>query len=120
MASPGVELHSYKFWQKVDHQECSLLLRIAKTGDGPNQTYRLAKVLKMSNIEHFLAVGTLHHVVVKTKELTRKQMFSVPCPTCDAAIGEACTLHTGALRSEPHRDRKLSAAEAVETKLSKR
>jgi hypothetical protein len=55
-------------------------------------------------------------VVVKTKELTRKQILSVPCPICGAAKEDACELHTGALRNEPHRDRKLSAAEAVETK----
>jgi hypothetical protein len=44
----------------------------------------------------------------------------VPCPTCGAALEEGCVLHTGARRTEPHRDRKLSAAEAVETKSSKR
>ncbi|MGD1214380.1 MAG: hypothetical protein ABR861_05285 [Terriglobales bacterium] len=70
----------------------------------------------MSNIEHFPSGGTLHYVVVKTKELTPKQILSVPCTTCGAAIGEACELHTGARRTQPHRDRKLSAAEAVETK----
>jgi hypothetical protein len=52
--------------------------------------------------------------LVKTRELTLKQIFSVACPTCGAAPEEACELHTGALRTEPHRDRKLSAAEAVE------
>ena len=57
----------------------------------------------------------MHYVSVKTKELTRKQILSVPCPTCGAAIEEMCELHTGAPRTEPHRDRKLSAAEAVET-----
>jgi hypothetical protein len=63
----------------------------------------------------FPSVKTLHDVVVKTKELTLKQILSVPCPTCGAATEEACELHTGAARTEPHRDRKLSAAEAVET-----
>ena len=58
--------------------------------------------------------------LVKTKELTLKQIVSVPCPTCGAAPEEACELHTGALRTEPHRDRKLSAAEVVETKPGKR
>jgi hypothetical protein len=58
--------------------------------------------------------------MVKTKELTLKQILFVPCPTCRAATKEVCELHTGAPRSEPHRDRKLSAAEAVETKFSKR
>jgi hypothetical protein len=77
-------------------------------------------VLKMSIIEHLLTCGTLHYVVVKTKELTPAQILSVPCPTCGAAPEEACELHTGALRTEPHRDRKLSAAEAVETKRGKR
>jgi hypothetical protein len=74
----------------------------------------------MSNIGHFPSRRTSHYVVVKTKELTLKQVLSVPCPTCGAAVKEACELHTGALRTEPHRDRKLSAAEAVETKASKR
>jgi hypothetical protein len=80
----------------------------------------LANVLKMSNIEHLSSCGTVHYVAVKTKELTRKQVLSVPCPTCGAATDEACELQTGALRTEPHRDRKLSAVEAVETKSSKR
>ena len=65
----------------------------------------------MSNIEHFSVCGTVHHVVMKTKELTLKQILSVPCPTCGAATKESCELHTGARRTEPHRDRKLSAAE---------
>ncbi len=73
----------------------------------------------MSNIEHFHGPGTLHHVGVKTKELTAKQILSVPCATCGAAVGEACELHTGAPRTEPHRDRKLSAAEAVDATLGK-
>lgn len=68
----------------------------------------------MFNIEHTPAPETLHYVVVKTKELTAKQISSVPCTTCGAAIGEACELHTGAPRTEPHRDRKLSAIEAAE------
>jgi hypothetical protein len=51
---------------------------------------------------------------VKTKELTPEQILSIPCTTCGAAIGEVCELHTGLPRTEPHRDRKLSAADAVE------
>jgi len=80
----------------------------------------LADVLKMSNIEHLSRGGRLHYAVVKTKELTLKQILSVPCTTCGAAIGEACELHTGAPRTEPHRDRKLSAAEAVEKETRKK
>ena len=74
-----------------------------------------ANLLRMSNIEHSCSRKTLHYLTMKTKELTAKQILSVPCPTCSAATGHACELHTGALRTEPHRDRKLSAAEAVET-----
>ena len=54
---------------------------------------------------------------MKSKDLTRQQVESVPCPTCGAAGGESCELNTGALRTEPHRNRKLDAAEDVETKL---
>jgi hypothetical protein len=73
-------------------------------------------MLKVSTIEHFLSAkrGIMRNV--KTKELTPKQILSVPCITCGATIGEACELHTGALRFEPHRDRKLSAAETVRKK----
>lgn len=53
---------------------------------------------------------------MKSKELTPKQLIAVVCPTCGAAIGEPCELHSGALRSEPHRDRKLSAADVLEAK----
>jgi len=62
----------------------------------------------------------MHDGVVKTKELTPKQILSVPCITCGAAVGEVCELHTGAPRTEPHRDRKLAAAEAAEAKSGKR
>jgi uncharacterized CHY-type Zn-finger protein len=70
----------------------------------------------MSNIEqHFcwtpFIIGT-----VKAKELSLEQIQSVACPTCAAAIQETCELHSGALRFEPHRDRKLSAAEALAAK----
>jgi CRP/FNR family transcriptional regulator, cyclic AMP receptor protein len=44
-----------------------------------------------------------------------KQVSSVPCPTCGVAAGQRCLLHSGALRSEPHVDRRLSAIEAIET-----
>jgi hypothetical protein len=56
------------------------------------------------------------YVKMKKSELTRKQRFSVPCPTCGVAAGERCVLHSGGLRSEPHVDRKLSVAETIEAK----
>jgi len=66
-----------------------------------------------------LRLETVHHACVKTKELTPQQMLSVPCTTCGASIGEACELHSGAPRTEPHRDRRLSAAEAVENETGR-
>lgn len=53
---------------------------------------------------------------MKSRELTMKQILSVRCPTCGAAVQEICELTTGAARTEPHRDRKLNAAEAIEVK----
>ena len=63
---------------------------------------------------------TSHHAVMKSKELTPKQILSVRCSACGAATGEVCELSTGAPRTEPHRDRKRTAADAAERKLSKR
>jgi hypothetical protein len=76
-------------------------------------------MLRVSNIEHLSTFRVLHYAIVKTKDLTAKQMLAVPCTTCGAAIGEACELNTGAPRTEPHRDRKFSAAEAVEKESGK-
>jgi hypothetical protein len=82
-------------------------------------TCRGPDLLEMSSIEHFSPPETSHYAMVKTKELTLKQILFVPCPTCGAATKEVCELHSGAPRTEPHRDRKLSAAEAVEAKARK-
>jgi hypothetical protein len=55
-----------------------------------------------------------HHPFMKKKELTPKQLSSVPCPTCAAAAGKRCVMNSGLLRSSPHVDRKFSAIEAIE------
>jgi hypothetical protein len=55
----------------------------------------------------------LHSVRMTKKELTPKQLSAVPCPTCGVPAGKRCELHSGALRSEPHVDRKFAAAEAI-------
>jgi len=51
---------------------------------------------------------------VKKKELTPEQLWPVPFPTCGVGVGERCVLHSGGPRSEPHVDRKLAAAVAIE------
>jgi len=50
---------------------------------------------------------------VSMKNLTAKQISSVPCPTCGVAAGKRCVLLSGAPRKEPHVDRKIAATEAV-------
>lgn len=57
-------------------------------------------------------------MAVKRRDLTTEQMAAVECPTCGAAVGEVCELNSGGQRFEPHRDRKLAAADAVEAKLT--
>jgi hypothetical protein len=61
-----------------------------------------------------------HSVGMRMGDLTPKQLLSVPCPTCGVAAGARCLLHSGAPRMEPHVDRKLSAADAIERKRSRR
>ncbi|MGH2508924.1 MAG: zinc finger domain-containing protein [Ktedonobacteraceae bacterium] len=53
---------------------------------------------------------------MRVRELTQKQVSSVPCPTCGVAVGQRCVLNTGALRIEPHPDRRFSAAAVIERK----
>jgi hypothetical protein len=53
---------------------------------------------------------------MKKSELTPKQISVVPCPTCGVPAGKRCELHSGALRSGPHADRKFAALEDIEGK----
>jgi len=52
---------------------------------------------------------------MKNKKMTLKRLFSVPCPTCGASVGNRCVLHTGSPRSRVHVDRKFVAVEANES-----
>jgi hypothetical protein len=71
-------------------------------------------------IEQFYGAFWRTLVLVRMNEMTPKQSSSVPCPTCGVAAGERCLLYSGALRQESHINRKLSAAEAIETKKIRR
>jgi hypothetical protein len=46
------------------------------------------------------------------KEVDRKQILVVHCPTCGAAPGEKCELSTGQPRTNPHRDRRVIAKDS--------
>jgi hypothetical protein len=68
----------------------------------------------VSNIARFPDSETRHYLVMQIRELTKDQLLSVACPTCGAAIEEPCELTTGYPRNEPHRNRKFSAADALQ------
>jgi hypothetical protein len=53
---------------------------------------------------------------VRMTDLSPQLFLAVPCPTCGVDAGKDCVLHAGGLRSDPHIDRKLDAAEAIEAK----
>jgi hypothetical protein len=44
-----------------------------------------------------------------TKGFSPKQAFAVRCPTCGAAPGEKCELTSGQPRTDPHRERRVTA-----------
>jgi hypothetical protein len=56
---------------------------------------------------------------MKCRDLTAEQMVAVECPTCGAGFGEPCELNSGSPRFEPHHNRKLAAADAMEAKLTR-
>jgi hypothetical protein len=56
---------------------------------------------------------------MKAKDLTPKQRIALTCPTCGAKPGEKCELATGQPRTNPHRDRRLVAAEFAKSMAKK-
>ncbi len=74
----------------------------------------------MGNTELMNVNGLGKVRVTQMNRSDRDRRGSVPCPSCAVASEERCLLHSGAPRSEPHVDRKLSAAEAIETKRTLR
>ncbi len=74
-------------------------------------------VLGLSRNGQFLGLVLVHsYPGVRTRELTREQLACVQCPTCGVPAGKRCERYSGALRKEPHVDRKLAAVEAIERK----
>ena len=53
---------------------------------------------------------------MKKTQLVPILILAVACPTCGAAPGKPCVLHSGDLRTEAHANRKFAACEAVEMK----
>jgi hypothetical protein len=61
-----------------------------------------------------LRYGSQYAWSVRMTDLTPQLLLAVPCPTCGVDAGKHCLLHTGELSPDPHIDRKLDAAEAIE------
>ncbi len=53
---------------------------------------------------------------MRSSELTKKQLSSIPCPACGVPVGHRCLVQAGGLRVEPHMSRKLAVVEAIERK----
>jgi hypothetical protein len=49
---------------------------------------------------------------MKATKSTAKKILAIRCPTCGAAPGEKCELSTGLPRTNPHRYRRLIAADS--------
>src|SRR5260370_8520978 len=84
--------------------------------DGCRSDTRLSVPFDISECSFLdsLTSGLSHHIPMRMTDMTPKQLSAVPCSTCGVAAGKRCVLHSGALRAEPHVDRRLTAAEAVE------
>jgi hypothetical protein len=74
------------------------------------------RVPKMCRMEQFYGGFCRNLIVMRFAELTKKQVSSVPCPTCGVPVGRRCELFAGGLRIEPHMARKGAAAEAIALK----
>jgi hypothetical protein len=57
---------------------------------------------------------------MRMRNVTPALLLSVPCPICEVAAGNPCVFHSGVPRSEPHLDRKILAADTLETKRTQR
>jgi hypothetical protein len=54
---------------------------------------------------------------MKKKELTSSEVSAVPCPTCEADVGEPCRIYSGRKRHTPHVERKFAAIAVLENKV---
>ena len=88
---------------------CGLLVR------KPKAFVRLYTEIPVPNAT-VLKSGSLYAFSVSMTDLTPQLFLAVPCPTCGVDAGKDCVLNEGGLRSDPHIDRKLDAAQAIEAK----
>jgi hypothetical protein len=60
----------------------------------------------------------LWHSVALKKAIWFPLVVIVVCPTCGAACGEKCELHTGQPRTQPHAARRWAASDKLKILLS--
>ena len=77
---------------------------------------RTEKVPTVCQMEQFCGSFCNNLIRMRIVRLTKKQLSSVPCPTCGVPAGHRCLLQAGGLRFEPHTRRRVAAAEAIERK----
>jgi hypothetical protein len=122
--TPPISRHTLQSPQNASAKPCMSGLRIGSISwwEAPLPTVvRQDRQFPMAGTQSVqngidLRLVLSHHIQMSMSDLTAKQLFSVSCPTCGVAPGELCLLHSGGPRSRPHVERKLSAAEALETK----
>jgi hypothetical protein len=88
------------------------------TGDANGQSGVRNQRLKVPDVQDCTVRWSemSHHPRMKKKDVTVKQLYAVPCPTCGVPIGKHCVLKTGANRTNAHVNRRLAAIEQVEKK----
>ena len=74
------------------------------------------RTTQMFKTEQFYSQSCQTILGMEKKDLTVKQLSSVDCPTCGVSAGIRCILSSGSLRSSPHVNRKVAAAETIGAK----
>lgn len=85
--------------------------KIAPTAKSMSAIRNVATTMFLYKIDHFSSADCHSIITLKAKKPTLKQVQAVRCPACGAGPGKKCELSTGQPRTEPHRDRRLIAAD---------
>src|SRR5882672_9867747 len=95
----------------------SLATRLSASYRWPNIGIYAAKARQCPKCDSLAAGVIASCSKMKLKELTRRQLSTVRCPTCGVPAGKRCVLHSDGLRSEPHINRKFAVIEMYELRV---
>src|SRR5258708_4490731 len=79
--------------QKINHSEWRQSVRLRTEGAVFLNDETCSVSYEVFKTEHLPGCEAVHYAVMKTSELTKKQVESVTCPTCGAAPKESCELN---------------------------